>query len=181
MAVIQSRGRPSWVRNGRDLAGHFVEVIGAKSNGATEVHVVFDRYDVPNTLKEGTLQKRQGTNRAVVYNITVDAVIDKITMKDLLSCNQNKEALAIFLAAQLIECKKDSQTTYVVASKGDCMASNSLSLQDLRSEQGRSRYLYPPSCSRCHTERSYVHNNSESRCRCTHSDAMDLQETLSRY
>ena len=128
-------GKPSWVRNGRDLASHFVEVIDAESKGATKVLVVFDRYDIANSLKEGTRQKRQGTNRAVVYNITVDALIDKITMKDLLSCNQNKEALAIFLAAQLVECKKDSQTTFVVTSKGDCMAYNSLPLQHLRSEQ----------------------------------------------
>ena len=71
----------------------------------------------------------------MVNNISVDAFIDKITMKDLLSCNQNKEALAILLAAQLIKCMKDSQTTYVVTSKGDGMASNSLPLQHLRREQ----------------------------------------------
>ena len=135
MAVVQAMGKPPWVRNGRDLASHFIEVIDSKSEGATEVHVVFDRYDIPNSLKEGTRQKRTGTSRAVVYKITVDAVIDKITMKDLLSCSQNKETLAIFLAAQLIECKKDSQTTYVVTSKADCMASNSLPIQHLRSEQ----------------------------------------------
>ena len=35
--------------------------------------------------------------------ITVDVVIDKTTMKDLLNCNQNKEALAIFLTTQLVE------------------------------------------------------------------------------
>ena len=71
----------------------------------------------------------------MVYNITVDALTDKITMKDLLSCNQNKEALTTFLAAQLVECKKDLQTTYVATSKGECTASNSLPLQHLRSEQ----------------------------------------------
>ena len=49
--------------------------------------------------------------------ITVDVVIDKATMKDLLNCNQNKDALAIILATQLIECKKDSQMMYVVNSK----------------------------------------------------------------
>ena len=129
--TVQAMGKPPWVRNGRDLASHFMEVI----EGATEVHVVFDRYDIPNSLKEGTRQKRTGTSRAVVYKITVDAVIDKIMIKDLLSCSQNKETLAIFLAAQLIECKKDSQTTYVVTSKGDCVASNILPIQHLRSEQ----------------------------------------------
>ncbi|CAH3140807.1 unnamed protein product [Porites evermanni] len=59
------------------------------------VHVVFDRYEIPNSLKEGTRQKRTGTSRAV----------------------------------------KDSQTTYVVTSKGDCIASSSLPIQHLRSEQ----------------------------------------------
>ena len=67
--------------------------------------------------------------------ITVDVVIDKATMKDLLNCNQNKDALAIILATQLIECKKDSQMMYVVNSKGDCMASNTVPIQHLRSEQ----------------------------------------------
>ena len=144
------------------------------------MHVVFDRYDIPNSLKEGTRQKGTGTSRAVVYKITVDAVIDKITMKDLLSCSQNKETLAIFLAAQLIECKKGSQTTYVVTSKGDCMASNSLPIQHLRSEQEEAdtRMLLH---ARRHTERSNVHNHLESRCRRTRSDALGLQETLSRH
>ena len=54
--------------------------------------------------------------------VTVDVVIDKATM----------EALAIILATQLIECKKDSQKMYVVNSKGDCMT---VPIQHLRSEQ----------------------------------------------
>ena len=98
MAVVQAMGKPPWVRNGRDLASHFTEVIDSKSEGATEVHVVFDCYDIPNSLKEGTRQKRTGTSRAVVNKITVDAVFDKISMKDLLHCSQNKETLAIFIA-----------------------------------------------------------------------------------
>ena len=101
MAIVQTMGKPPWVRNGCDLASHFIEVIDSKCEGATEVHVLFDRYYIPNSLKEGTRQKRTGTSRALVYKITVDAVIDKITTKDLLSCSQNKETLAIFLAAQL--------------------------------------------------------------------------------
>ena len=85
MAVVQAMGKPPWVRNGRDLASHFIEVIDSKPEGATEVHVVFDRYAIPNSLKEGTRQKRTGTSRAVVNKITVDVVIDKITMMHLLN------------------------------------------------------------------------------------------------
>ena len=44
VASIQSLGTPSWVRNKRDLASHFIEVVDAKTNVSTEVHVVFDRY-----------------------------------------------------------------------------------------------------------------------------------------
>ena len=97
MAVVQAMGKPPWVRIGRDLANHVIEVIDSKSEGATEVHVVFDCYDIPNSLKEGTRQKQTGTSRAVVNKIIVDAVNDKITMKDLLRCSQNKETLAIFI------------------------------------------------------------------------------------
>ena len=97
MAVVQAMGKPPWVRNGRDLANHVIEVIDSKSEGATEVHVVFDCYDIPNSLKEGTRQKQTGASRAVVNKIIVDAVNDKITMKDLLRCSQNKETLAIFI------------------------------------------------------------------------------------
>ena len=67
--------------------------------------------------------------------MTVNAVIDKTTMKDLLHCNQNREALAIFLATQPIKCKKDLQTTYVVNSKGYCVVSNTVPIQRLRSGQ----------------------------------------------
>ena len=72
-------------------------------------------------LKVKNAPKRLVLNRVVKYKTTVDAVIDMATMKDLWSCDQRKEALSIFLAAKLTECKKDSQTTYVVHSNGDCV------------------------------------------------------------
>ena len=75
--------------------------------------------------------------------ITIDVFIDQTTMIELLNCNQNKEALAKFLATQLIECKKDSQITYVVNSKGDCMTSNTVPIQHLRSEQEADTRMLP--------------------------------------
>jgi hypothetical protein len=41
MAVVQSIGKPSWVKKGRDLGNHFVDVIDSKSAGSSKVHVVF--------------------------------------------------------------------------------------------------------------------------------------------
>ena len=75
--------------------------------------------------------------------ISIDVFIDQTTMIDLLNCNQNKEALAKFLATQLIECKKDSQITHVVNSKGDCMTSNTVPIQHLRSEQEADTRMLP--------------------------------------
>lgn len=54
MVVIQSMGKPTWVRTGRDLASHFLEIIDRKSLECDEVHVIFDSYDFPNSFKEGT-------------------------------------------------------------------------------------------------------------------------------
>lgn len=62
MAVIQSMGKPTWVRTGRDLASHFLEIVDRKSLECDEVHAIFDCYDFPNSLKEGTRQFRQGCN-----------------------------------------------------------------------------------------------------------------------
>jgi len=58
MAVVQSMGKPRWVRNGRDLACRFLEIIDNRSKECDEVHVVFDRYDIPNSLKQGIRQFR---------------------------------------------------------------------------------------------------------------------------
>ena len=99
--------------------------------------------------------------------MTVNAVIDKTTVKDLLHCNQNREALATFLATQPIKCKKDSQTTYVVNSKGDCVVSNTVPIQHLRSGQEEA-----DTCMLLHALDRY---------RCTRSDALNLLETLSGY
>ena len=99
---------------------------------------------MPDYIKEGVLTRDKigqalfdtfVQERIVEAKLSVWSPTKKVTMKDLLSCSQNKETLAIFLTAQLIECKRDSQTTYVVTSKGDCLASNSLPIQHLRSGQ----------------------------------------------
>lgn len=51
MAVVQAMGKPTWARNGRELASHFLEIIDSRSKECDEVHVVFDRHDIPNSLK----------------------------------------------------------------------------------------------------------------------------------
>ena len=81
------------MRTGKDLAKHFLNVVEQKSTGFDEVHVIFDRYDIANSLKERTRQLRYGDQRSISYHISDDAVIEKTTLKQLLSSNTNKEKL----------------------------------------------------------------------------------------
>ena len=102
MAVVQSMGKPTWFSTGRDLATHFLEVIDNRSKECDEVHIIFYRYDIPHSLKEGTCQFRQSCNKPMVYHISDDAVIEKISLKQLLSSSTNKESLAIYFAFHVI-------------------------------------------------------------------------------
>ena len=66
--------------------------------------------------------------------MTNDGVIEKITLKQLVSSNANKESLCIYFASHILECKKDSPKTYVVTLKHECK-SNKLSVEHLTSTQ----------------------------------------------
>ena len=132
-AIIQSMGKPTWVRTGRDLANNFLEIIDNRSKECEEVHVIFNRYDIPNSLKEGTRQFRQGSSRPMVYHISA-AVIERITLTQLLSSNINKASLAIYIASHILQCNTDSRKNYVVTSEGECK-SNKLSVEHLSSTQ----------------------------------------------
>ena len=54
MAVVQSMGKPTWVRNGRDLASHFLEIIDNRSKECDEVHVVFSSREFASFAKVAT-------------------------------------------------------------------------------------------------------------------------------
>lgn len=60
----------------------------------------------------------------MVYQISDGAVIKKITFKQLLSSNVNKESLAMYFASHILECKKDSQKTCGVTLKSECRSNN---------------------------------------------------------
>ena len=66
--------------------------------------------------------------------MTNDGVIEKITLKQLVSSNANKESLCIYFASHILECKKDSLKTNVVTLKHECK-SNKLSVEHLTSTQ----------------------------------------------
>ena len=54
MAEVQSLVKPEWVRNCSNLEDHFIGLIFEKYKDNEELRLIFDRYDLPSSLKEGT-------------------------------------------------------------------------------------------------------------------------------
>ena len=134
MAVVQSMGKPTWVKTGEDLSAHFQGIVQGMSHDFHEVHIIFDRYDISNSLKERTRTIRQGGQRNLTYQISDDAIIEKVTLKQLLGTNTSKENLAIYLASKIKNYHTPSGTSYVTTSKEHCI-SNNLPLEHLESSQ----------------------------------------------
>ena len=133
MAVVQLMGKPAWVRTVQHLGDHFVNVIESKSINSQEVHVVFYRYDFDKSLKEKTRQTRQKNRRSVAYDISDDAVIEKVSLQELLSNQGNKQKLTVYLAGHLLKRKEHSPITYVTTTELESCKSNKLSLEHLQS------------------------------------------------
>ena len=53
MAELQSLDKPDWIKNCSQLADHFNNRIEQKHGKSYEVRLIFDRYDLPMSLKEG--------------------------------------------------------------------------------------------------------------------------------
>ena len=134
MAVVQSMGKPTWVKTGYDLANHFLHVLDCKSQGFHEVHIVFDRYDIPNSLKERTRNLRLGDHRSLAYNISDEPIIEKVTLKQLLNNQDNKQRLTLYLALHILKHRKESEKIHVTTLSEECK-SNKLILHHLNSTQ----------------------------------------------
>lgn len=52
MAVVQAMGKPQWMKTCAQWADHFNATLDCKANGYDEVHLVFDCYDLPKSLKD---------------------------------------------------------------------------------------------------------------------------------
>ena len=57
MAELQSLGKPKWVNNCEQLAKHFNDCLFHKYRESDEVRLVFDRYDLPSSLKTTRTQR----------------------------------------------------------------------------------------------------------------------------
>ena len=85
-----------------------------------ELRLVFDRYDIPSSLKEGTRTTRLGEQNAVHYHITPSTHIARVPMKKLLSHTMTKMELADYLGQKTIEDGVHKGRRVVVAWRSEC-------------------------------------------------------------
>ena len=60
MAEVQAMGKRDTVKNCSHLAHHFTNCVMQKYRDYDEIRLIFDRYDVPHSLKTASRAKRQG-------------------------------------------------------------------------------------------------------------------------
>ena len=124
MAEVQSLDKPEWIRDCSHLADHFISRIFEKYSDSEELRLIFDRYDLPSSLKEGTRIKRQEGQTPVYYRITASTHIAKVPMKRLLLHTKTKMELTDYLAQKTMEYGERNGRDVVVAWSSQCKGTN---------------------------------------------------------
>ena len=132
MAEVQSLDKPEWIKNCRDLVEHFRNRLLVKYNDLQEYHIIFDRYDVPSSLKSSTRVKRQGGHAPIYYRITDSTHIAKVPMKKFLAHSKTKGELPTFLAKNV---KDNANARQVVVAWGTECEATHRDVRHLRSTQ----------------------------------------------
>ena len=74
---------------------HFIAFL-QKYDEYDELHIVFDRYDIPKSLKSATRHLRLGDSYHVEYHSTDTKSISKVPLNKLLSHTTTKDELTVF-------------------------------------------------------------------------------------
>ena len=101
MAELQSLDKPAIIKTCAHLDEHFTEQVLKKNSDSDESHLVFDRYDIPFSIKSSNRVRRQGNQHPLYYRITDSTHIGKVTMKRLVSHERAKMELTEYLSANL--------------------------------------------------------------------------------
>lgn len=85
MAVVQEMGKPPWIKTCAQWADHFTAALDSKTKEYSKIHVVFDHYYVPHSLKEATRERRQVDKPPATYHVEDSTPVGKVSAKQL--CN----------------------------------------------------------------------------------------------
>ncbi|CAH3139226.1 unnamed protein product [Porites lobata] len=128
--MLHSLEKPDWIKTCSDLADHFTVTIFHKYRDADEVRVIFDRYDVPLSLKTATREFRQRGLEPISYKITDTTQISnepflmQVPMKRLLAHVSTKDELTQYLASKTLEKGRQNGLHVVVAWSSKCRATH---------------------------------------------------------
>ncbi len=154
MGVVQSMGNPTWVTTCADWADHFNAILDNKSKDYNEVHLIFDRYDVLNSLKTATHDRRNTGVTSTAYHVTDSTPIGKVTTKQFLSCTSTKDELTVYLAQKALSHFEGKDQNFIVTSRKDVF-SNNIDVDHLRSSQEEADTKNVSAQHRCCRKRSY--------------------------
>ena len=124
MAEIQSLDKPEWIKTCKHLAEHFHNHLFSKHDETQGIRLIFDRYNVPSSLKSDTRTKRQGSEDPVYYRISDCTHIAKVPLKKLLSRTKTKAELTAFLAKKVKERSQALRRQLDVARGKECEATH---------------------------------------------------------
>ena len=134
MAVVQAMGKPPSIKTCAQWADHFTAVLESKAKDYDEIHLVFDRYDLPTSLKEATRERRQGTRPVTAYHVEDNTPLGKVSAKQFLSSTTTKDELTVYLAQKALHHYAGSSKIFYVTAREEVF-SNSMDAQHLRSSQ----------------------------------------------
>lgn len=95
-----------------------------KYRDADEIRLIFDRYDVPLSLKTATRKFRQGGLQPISYKIADTTQISKVLMKRLLAHVSTKDELTQYLASKTLEKERENGLHVVVTWSSKCRATH---------------------------------------------------------
>lgn len=134
MSVVQAMGKPPWVKTCAQWADHFIAMLDSKCSEYDEVHLVFDRYDLPTSLKEATRERRQGGKPATAYHVEDNTPVGKVSAKQFLSSTTTKDELTVYLAKKALHHFEGKPKIFIVTSRQNVF-SNCMDVQHLHSSQ----------------------------------------------
>ena len=115
MGFVREIGKPVWVKTCADLALHFCNQLISIGSQYREVHVIFDRYDIPSSLKQATHDRRTGHPGKVRYLANDKTTLANITLKKFLSHSSTKDSLTKYLAQKIADATRDIPRTFIVS------------------------------------------------------------------
>ena len=136
MAEVQSLQKSDGMKQMSDLAKKFTTDLFRKYNKQSynEVHIIFDRYDVPQSLKTTARIRRQGGKPAIAYHISDNTKIENIPLKQLLAHTNTKMEITSYLSEKIFQYAINEEIHVAVACGSACRATH-MDMRYLASDQ----------------------------------------------